>query len=235
MRNRTARPPAMIRPEPLPQGILGGTFDPVHYGHLRLAEEALQELGLGSVRWIPAGRPPHRGEPLVTAEQRLAMVQQAIAGNPGFHLDDAEVRAQAPSYTVPTLERLRRALGAKPPLVLLMGGDAFLGLTGWMRWRELFDLAHIAIATRPGHELDVSNMPEPLAGEFLARGGSAEDLRREPAGRICRFAITPLDISATAIREALAGGRSPRYLLPDPVLAYIQQHALYCQSAIHGS
>jgi nicotinate-nucleotide adenylyltransferase len=218
----------MAPSEPLPQGILGGTFDPVHYGHLRLAQEALQNLGLGSVRWIPAGRPPHRGKPAVTAEQRLAMVESAIAGNSGFHLDDKEVRAEAPSFTVHTLERLRRELGTKQALVLLMGADAFLGLTGWMRWRELFDLAHIAIATRPGHELDVSAMPEHLAVEFLARSSSPKDLCQEPAGRVCDFAITPLDISATAIREALASGRSPRYLLPDPVLAYIQQHALYC-------
>lgn len=225
----------MALPEPLPQGILGGTFDPVHYGHLRLAEEAIQNLGLGSVRWIPAGQPPHRGKPAVTPEQRLAMVQRAIAGNPGFHLDEAEVRAQVPSYTVHTLERLRREVGPKQPLVLLMGADAFLGLTGWMRWRELFDLAHIAIATRPGHELDVYGMPEPLMGELLARGGTAAGLRRESAGQVCRFAITPLDISATAIRQSLEAGLSPRYLLPDPVLAYIQQHALYCQSAIHGS
>jgi nicotinate-nucleotide adenylyltransferase len=217
----------MVLSEALPQGILGGTFDPVHYGHLRLAQEALEELGLCSVRWIPAGRPPHRDAPHVTAEQRLDMVARAIAGNPGFQLDDAEVRAGAPSYTVPTLERLRRELGTQQPLVLLMGADAFLGLAGWMRWRELFDLAHIAIATRPGHELSASAMPEPLASEFLARTATPEALRQGPAGKVVCFAITPLDISATAIRDALAGGRSPRYLLPDPVLAYIRQHALY--------
>ncbi|MDD5295273.1 MAG: nicotinate-nucleotide adenylyltransferase [Rhodocyclaceae bacterium] len=225
----------MDRPEPSAQGILGGTFDPVHYGHLRLAEEALQALGLGAVRWIPAGRPPHRGDPLVTADERLEMVRRAIAGNAAFQLDEAEVRAEAPSYTVTTLERLRRELGAVQPLVLLMGADAFLGLATWRRWQELFDLAHIAVATRPGHELDIAAMPEPLAREFRVRGGTRDDLGSSPAGRVCSFAITPLDISATDIRETLGEGRSPRYLLPDPVLAYIQQHGLYCRSATHGS
>jgi nicotinate-nucleotide adenylyltransferase len=217
----------MARPESEPQGILGGTFDPVHFGHLRLAEEARQALGLGRVRWIPAGRPPHRGEPGVTAEERLAMVRLAIAGHPAFILDDAEVRSQSPSYTVLTLERLRAECGPNRPLVLLMGADAFLGLAGWKRWSELFHLSHIAVATRPGHELDAAAMPEALAREYQARRASPDDLRQAAAGGICPFAITPLAISATGIRHTLGQGRSPRYLLPDPVLAYIQQHALY--------
>jgi len=217
----------MDRPESETQGILGGTFDPVHFGHLRLAEEARAALGLGQVRWIPAGRPPHRGAPGVTGEERLAMVQLAIADHPAFILDDAEVRSESPSYTVPTLLRLREECGPEPSLVLLMGADAFLGLSTWKHWRELFHLAHIAVATRPGHELDPAAMPEALAREYLARRAMPKDLRQAAAGCVCPFAITPLAISATSIRKTLGNGQSPRYLLPDPVLAYIQQHALY--------
>ncbi|MBL8481248.1 MAG: nicotinate (nicotinamide) nucleotide adenylyltransferase, partial [Rhodocyclaceae bacterium] len=137
-----------MRPEPL--GVFGGTFDPVHVGHLRLAEEAAETLQLERVAWIPAGRPPHRGAPATAAAHRLAMVQRAIADNPRFVLDDAEVRADAPSYSVLTLARLRAAHGPERPLVLLLGADAWAGLAGWHRWQEIFELAHIAVASRPG-------------------------------------------------------------------------------------
>lgn len=212
----------------LPLGVLGGTFDPVHFGHLRLAQEAWQALGLSAVRWIPAGRPAHRAQPGGTGEQRLTMVRQAIGDHPAFQLDEAEVRTNAPSFTVPTLERLRRELGTTQPLVLLMGADAFLGLSSWHRWQALFELAHIAVATRPGHPLQAETLPPTLAPVFASREGLAADLGRSPAGRIVPFHITPLAISATAIRQALKDGHSPRYLLPDPVLAYIQAQNLYC-------
>jgi len=128
-----------------PLGIFGGTFDPIHFGHLRLAEESIGHLGLGGVRWIPAGQPPHRGTPQVTARQRLEMVLRSTAGNGQFSVDASEVEAAAPSYTVHTLERLRRELGAEQSLVLLVGADAFAGLTTWHRWRDLFALAHVAV------------------------------------------------------------------------------------------
>ena len=144
--------------EPAPLGILGGTFDPVHYGHLRLAEQAREQLGLAEVRWIPAGRPAHRGTPRSAPSHRVEMVRLAIAGNPAFHLDDAEAQSSAPSYSVPTLERLRGELGARRPLVLLLGAHAFLGLESWHRWRELFNLAHIAVATRPRSPLDAARL-----------------------------------------------------------------------------
>lgn len=211
-----------------PLGLLGGTFDPVHYGHLRLAEVALESLRLSRVRWIPAGRPPHRGTPGVSGASRLEMVRLAIAGHEAFELDDAEVRAEAPSYTVYTLERLRAELGPSRPLVLLMGGDAFLGLPSWHRWLDILGLAHLAVATRPGHPLHPEAMPPGLAAEFLRREAGPDALAAEPAGRVVPFAITPLSISATDIRAALAAGGSPRYLLPDPVLAYIRDRNLYC-------
>ena len=209
-------------------GVMGGTFDPIHYGHLRLAEEARQSLGLGRVRIIPAGTPRHREEPHSSAEHRLAMTRLALAGLPDFELDASEVRSGEPSYTVPTLERLRAEFGGDRPLVLLMGVDAFLGLASWHRWSDLFGLAHIAVATRPGYVLGREQMGEALGAEFAARFCDAhESLTETPAGRIFTFAMTPLAISATAIREILLQGGSPQFLLPDAVLGYIRKHHLY--------
>lgn len=211
-----------------PLGLFGGTFDPIHFGHLRLAEESIAHLGLGAVRWIPAGQPPHRGMPQVTADQRLAMVRLATAGNPGFAVDAGEVEAAAPSYTVLTLERLRCELGSEQPLVLLVGADAFAGLADWHRWRDIFALAHIAVSHRPGFPVEAASLPAELAGEFAARRlPDAGGLKGAPAGRIATFAMTQLAISATQIRKLLANGLSARYLLPDPVLDYIQTHSLY--------
>ncbi len=210
-----------------PLALLGGTFDPVHLGHLRLAEEAREALALGEVRWIPAGRPPHRSTPLAAAAHRLAMVRLAVAGNAAFSVDDAEVRSQKPGYTVPTLERLRAAAGGRP-LVLLMGADAFLDLAAWHRWRELFDLAHIGVATRPGFVLSTGDLPAELAQACASRlGDDPAVLRAAPAGRVVTFSMTPLEISASLLRTRLAAGLSVRYLLPDPVAEYIHANNLY--------
>ena len=215
-------------PDNAPVGIFGGTFDPVHYGHLRLAEEARTALSLAEVRWVPAGQPPHRPAPQASVEHRLAMLRLALAGNPAYSLDDSEALNAAPSYSVPTLERLRAQLGAQRPLVLLLGADAFLGLSSWHRWRELFGLAHLAVATRPGYVLEAGQMGPVLAGEFDARRNlAAVALSNAPAGCILPFPIAALDISATGLRAALRAGGSARYLLPDPVLDYIAGHQLY--------
>ncbi len=209
-------------------GVLGGTFDPVHHGHLRLAECARAQLGLSEVLWIPAGQPPHRTQPRTPSAQRLEMVRLAIASNPAFAVDDAEVRSADLSYTVNTLERLRRLRGAEHALVLLLGVDAFAGLTTWMRWRELFELAHIAVANRPGYPLHACELPALLAAEYAVRHrDSAAALRAEPAGAIVAFEITPLAISATDIRTDIARAASVRYLLPDSVLDYIERNQLY--------
>lgn len=214
-----------------PLGLFGGTFDPIHYGHLRLAEEAVQHLGLGGVRWIPAGQPPHRGLPGVTAAQRLAMVRMATAGNAAFTVDAAEVESSAPSYTVVTLERLRRELGAKQPLVLMVGADAFHGFPTWHRWREVFELAHVAVSHRPGFPIDPAALPGELAAEFGRRRlVSSAGQQATPAGGITTFAMTQLAISATQIRKLLTNGLSARYLLPDDVLDYIRAHSLYRNS-----
>jgi nicotinate-nucleotide adenylyltransferase len=210
-----------------PLGLFGGTFDPVHFGHLRLAEEAIGELGLGGVRWIPAGQPPHRGAPQVTGQQRLEMVLRSTAENTRFSVDASEVEAAAPSYTVHTLERLRNELGGDRSLVLLVGADAFAGLPTWHRWRDLFELAHIAVSQRPGFPVVAGSLPPELAAEFAARLSDAAALKQAPAGGIVTFTMTQLAISATRLRALLAAGRSVRYLLPDSVLDYINLCQLY--------
>lgn len=211
-----------------PVGLFGGTFDPVHFGHLRLAEESMAHLGLGTVRWIPAGNPPHRGLPEVSAAQRLAMVRLAVADNPCFLVDAAEVEAAALSYTVHTLERLRAEYGPARPLVLLVGADAFAGLSSWHRWRDILTLAHVAVSHRPGFPVEAGSLPRDLAEVFLRqRLSDAGGLHAAPAGGIVTFAMTQLAISATQIRKLLANALSARYLLPDSVLDYISSHSLY--------
>lgn len=210
-----------------PLGIFGGTFDPVHLAHLRLAEEAADQLGLATVRWIPAAQPYHRQAPLVSAAHRLAMVRLAVADNPRFAVDAAEIDSQTPTYSVPTLERVRDEVGPARPLVLLVGADAFAGITSWHRWTELLGLAHIAVTTRPGCPLDLASLPPALATEYQARQADVAALQEAPAGHIVSFAMTPLAVSATQVRSLLARGASPRYLLPDEVIAYIRRHFLY--------
>lgn len=211
-------------------GIFGGTFDPIHFGHLRLAQELAEGLNLAEIRFIPAGHPPHRDQPNVPAAQRLDMVRLALAGNERFVLDEREIRKNTPSYTVETLTELRQELGESQPFCLLLGADAFLGLTTWHRWQTLFELTHIAVAHRPGFSqvLWEDSMPEALKQELARRlQTTPQALHESPAGKIITFPITALDISATGIRNTIKRGKNPRYLLPDGVLQYIQQNHLY--------
>ena len=213
-------------------GLLGGTFDPVHFAHLRLAEEALDRLRLGSVRWIPSGQPGHRGEPGAGVDHRLAMLRLAVAAEPHFTLDDADARSAVPTFTVNTLTRLRAALGSETPLVLIIGADQLVALDTWQEWRRLFGLAHIAVAQRPRFELAAGTLTGELALEYARRVVAPAELATAPAGSITVFGMTPLDISASAIRADIAAGRSPRYLLPDAVLDYIASHRLYSTKEI---
>jgi nicotinate-nucleotide adenylyltransferase len=226
--NRAAPHPSPLSLPPSPPvGVFGGTFDPIHFGHLRLAEEMAEAIGLERVLFIPAGQPPHRGAPRTAAAHRLEMVRRAIAGNPRFELDAREVKSPRPSYTVDTLAALRAELGDQQPLWLLLGADAFLGLPTWHEWRRLFGLAHIAVAQRPGARLMQSDaMLDPLKSEILPRQ-VADGSAAGPAGSVLLRAMTPLDISATVIRDTLARQGSVRYLLPDAVLDYIHQQKLY--------
>jgi nicotinate-nucleotide adenylyltransferase len=218
---------AQAKATELPIGILGGTFDPVHSAHLRLAEEALVRFGLERVLFVPTGRPWHRAAPIASADDRVAMVRLAIADKPAFAADDAEVRADAPGYTVDTLERLRGTHGRTRPLVLLLGADAFLGLPTWHHWQALFDLAHIAVATRPGHDLIPAAMPAQLAQEYRQRLASSQALADAPAGAIAPFILSAGQVSSTMIRTRLAAGEDIRDLLPDSVVDYIGRRHIY--------
>ena len=210
-----------------PIGVFGGTFDPIHFGHLRLAEEMAAALDLSRVLFVPAGQPPHRAPPRIASTHRLEMVRRAIAGNPQFEVDAREVARSAPSYTVDTLTALRGERGPEQPLWLMLGADAFLGLASWHRWSQLFDLANIVVVTRPGaHTLHPDTLPEPLKSEIFKRQ-VADSLAAGPAGSVVLRLMTPLEISATAIRETLSRQGSVRYLLPDAVLNYIHEHQLY--------
>lgn len=209
--------------------MLGGTFDPIHFAHLRMAEECADAIGLAKVRFIPTGTPPHRSTPRVSGPHRMEILRLAIRSNPRFEADDREIRRQGVCYTFDTLNELRAELGERP-LCLLMGSDAFSALTTWHRWEELFDLAHIVIAHRPGFSVQQlqSSLPGALRKSYLQRlAASPGILRRDRAGAIYVKEITALDIAATHIRGLLAGAGSARYLVPEAVLDYIEHHRLY--------
>ena len=223
-----ARPGAAPSAANAAVGIIGGTFDPVHFGHLRLAEEAADQLGLSEVRLIPTGQPWHRSAPAAGAEHRLAMVTLAAADNPLLRVDATEATSAAPGYSVETLTRLRDELGPERPLVFILGADAFTLLHTWKRWQDLFALVHIGLASRAGLVPRASELVPALAAEFEARlVGGAKTPPQGPAGSIVPVQMSALEISASRIRHDLAAGRSVRYLLPDSVLGYIRSWGLY--------
>jgi nicotinate-nucleotide adenylyltransferase len=196
--------------------ILGGTFDPVHIGHLRVALEAAEALS-APVRLMPAHVPPHRPAPVASAAQRVAMLRAALAGQDRLQLDTRELDRSEPSYTVDTLRQMRTEFGAARALILLLGADAFSGLPTWHRWRELFDLAHIAVMTRPGHD---ASLPANLETEVVARRASGvADLHATPNGKLLDLPVTPIEIYARRVRGLLAAGRDPRWLVPDALCA----------------
>lgn len=198
-----------------PLAIFGGTFDPVHIGHLRAAWEASEALD-AEVKLVPASVPPHRPQPVASAGQRAAMLRVALAGQQRLGLDLRELARSGPSYTFDTLAELRAEIGAARPLVLLVGADAFAGLSTWHRWRGLFELAHVCVLTRPGQ---IPSVPEVLANEVASRAAvNAGALRGTAAGRVLNVAVTALGISSTRIRNLLAAGREPHWLVPQVVL-----------------
>jgi nicotinate-nucleotide adenylyltransferase len=208
-------------------GIFGGTFDPIHFGHLRSAFEMLQALRFDEVRFMPAGSPPHRGAPVADPELRLKMVRVATEGQQGFVVDDRELQRDGPSYSVDTLTALRSEFPLTP-LALMIGMDAFLGLPKWYHWREILQLSHIVVAHRPGWRApDMGPLGELLTDRGTHRIG---DLHQARSGHIYIHDVTQLEISSTEIRELVAAGRDPRYLMPDSVRAVIRESGCY-QSA----
>jgi nicotinate-nucleotide adenylyltransferase len=198
-----------------PIGVFGGMFDPIHLGHLRPVLETCDALDLREVRFVPCGAPPHRAPPRAPAALRRKLVAAALVGEPRFVLDARELDRPGPHYTVDTLASLRAEVGPRLALVLLLGADAFASLDRWHRWRELFDLAHLAVLLRPGAAL-------PEGGAV----GAALDERRildpaavaaKPAGSIWVQPVTPLPISSSALRADLERGANVRYLVPDAV------------------
>ena len=202
-------------------GIMGGTFDPIHFGHLRTALEIAESCGMEQVRFIPGNVPPHRPQPKASAEQRWEMVNLAVESEPLFQADRRELERQGNSYTVDTLTSLRDDLGAKIPLGFVLGMDAFLAFRSWHRWRDIMQLAHLVVMSRPGYTPD----PQDWYGELLVQ--TTCELRSTAAGRVTFLSVTQLDISATAIREACKAKKSVRFLLPDAVYQYIQAQNLY--------
>ena len=210
-----------------PIGVFGGTFDPIHFGHLRTGFELWQELRLTELRWMPTGNPGHREPPIADAGLRLAMVRAAVADQPGFVVDDREVRRSGVSYSVDTLTELRSEFPDRS-LCLVLGMDAFLGLPGWHRWRELFELAHIVVAHRPGWKAPTTG---PLGELMVDRGtGGVRDLHAAPAGRIYVHAVTQLEISSTDLRNIITSGRDPRFLVPDAVREIIIETGCYARA-----
>lgn len=210
-----------------PMGVFGGTFDPIHYGHLRTAFEMLQALRFGEVRFLPCGDPPHRDTLHADAALRLEMVRVATEAQHGFVVDDRELQREGPSYSVDTLSTLRSEFPLHP-IGLIIGMDAFLNLPKWYRWREILELAHIVVAHRPGWRAPDMG---PL-GELLADRGThrIEDLHQAKAGHVYIHDVTQLEISSSDIREIVAMGRDARFLLPDPVRDVIDRSGCYAQS-----
>ncbi len=204
-------------------GLLGGSFDPIHNGHLALAQAALEQLQLDQVRFIPAGQPWQRAPLCASNAQRLRMVQQAIADIPQFVADDRELQRSGATYTVDTLGSLRDALGPHAVLVWILGSDQLHNLPSWHRFEALFELAHFAVAQRAGEA------PLTIPAALTCLHGAAGDTawRNKPAGTLIRFTMPPINLSASWLRVQLAHGHTPTELVPTPVLHYIQQHQLY--------
>ena len=212
--------------------IYGGTFDPIHHGHLRLALEVSEALEVSRVHLVPSHIPPHRGNTGASAAQRLEMIRQAIAGEPALALDEQEVQRGGASYTADTLRQLRAELGPDCPLVMVVGTDAFSSFDRWREWQEIPGLAHIVVVRRPGSDLPVGSEAAQLVAERCV--GSASELHSRPAGLVLELAPPLLDISATGIRRRIAAGRSPRYLTPDDVCRSIRAWGLYGARPVEG-
>lgn len=208
-----------------PIGVFGGTFNPVHYGHLRSAIELVERLSFAQLHLMPSAQPPLRDTPVCSAQHRAAMVALAVAGEPRLVCDERELQRQGPSYTIDSLIELRQEYGASRSLSMVVGCDALLAIDRWHRWEELLEWAHIVVLARPGWALPESG---PVAKWLQTHQVSdCSQLRASAAGSILLLELRPLAISATEVRALLAAGKSARYLMPQAVLDYIEAQALY--------
>ena len=211
-----------------PVGVFGGTFNPVHYGHLRSAVELVDRLALDRLHLMPSATPPLRDTPVCSAEHRANMVSIALQGEARIVCDERELRRAGPSYTIDSLIEIRGELGPEPSLSMVVGCDALLSIDRWHRWRELLDWAHIVVIARPGWALPASGVVADWIQAHQTEHRST--LHQQPAGSVLLEELRPLDISATEIRQLLEAGKSVRYLMPQSVLEYIDAHALYTQA-----
>lgn len=214
-----AQPPTLVL-------MFGGTFDPIHHGHLRGALELTQVLPVKKVHLVPCQLPAHRSQPNATAEQRLTMLGLATTNEPLLFADSRELQRAGPSWSVDTLESLRQEYGTEQPLAMVLGWDAFLGLPSWSRSERLLVFAHLIVLARPGQTHKPAEEVLQLLEKHELQAG--ENLNASPAGRILRLSLpSAFEVSATHIRRLLANNLSARYLLPDTVLDFIHQQKLY--------
>jgi nicotinate-nucleotide adenylyltransferase len=211
-------------------GIYGGTFDPIHYGHLRIAEELRDIIGFEKIIFLPAGTPRLRVNPVASRSHRAAMVRLAILGNPMFLLDEREINRSGVSTTVESLREYHDELEGKTALCFILGMDAFVKINQWHRWTELFNLCHLIIIARPGYTFmsDPQDLPDDIGKEFISRRvANFSDLGHQPNGFIYTAQTSLLEISASHIRSLITAGESIRYLLPENVSNYIKSNYLY--------
>ena len=228
-----------------PMAVLGGTFDPVHHGHLRLAIDLTETMKLDNIRLMPGFQPVHRDRPSATAEQRLKMLELAVADIEQLTVDDRELRRKGPSYTLLSLQELRAEIGAEKPLFFIMGEDAFSQLDSWYQWQDLIKYAHLMVAIRPGNHPKISQQLEDFVhkNEYKAElidASASNSMKLMPygytgalypetaAGKVVWMNNPILEIASSDIRKRIAEKRSIRYLLPASVYQYIKQQKIYC-------
>ncbi len=208
-------------------GVYGGTFDPVHFGHLRPAVDVKEDLGLEQIRFIPCGQPPHRQQTVADASQRLAMLHLALDPYPDLVVDDCEINRPGPSYMIDTLADLKQQITDKT-FSLIIGMDAFAEFDKWKNWQEIFILVNIIVTHRPTFVFGGSQINEMLKSEVISRSvKNSSELAKNDSGSILFYPVTQLDISSTLIRENVQQNKDNRFLMPDDVMNYIQQEKIY--------
>ena len=205
--------------------IMGGTFDPIHNGHLRTAVEVLDRYHYSELRLIPCFQPVHKGWPSVSPQQRLEMAKLAISGDSRLRVDSREMDREGPSYSVDTLRDIRSEIGPNESLIMVLGMDSFLSLPTWQNWQELIQYSHLLVVSRPGWEPDLISELSAFCENY--RAASSHELQCAPSGRVWFETLTPLGISSSMIRALARKNESIAYLLPEPVQKYIEQHQLY--------